>query len=497
MTVPTLTTGNILLSFGVAALAVVSWKLVSILINIVSSPLRNIPGPPNSSWVYGNMKEIFKEEHTVMHEAWVATYGNTIKYKEWFSRNKLCTVDTRALNYILSHSNKYQKSSVARFILGEVLGDGLFVVEGEQHRKQLCQFWRNEISKSGEPARINVLNGLNKMTLDVIGLAGFNYDFDALNIDGKPNELNQAFSVMFRSLESFSMFSLLKAFIPALRLIPDSRSQRIANARKVMRRMGMKLITKKKSEILRLAADGEKEKGNLQSRDVLTLLIKANMATDLPESHRLSDEDVLAPSLSPAMRRRATRRLSNIPTENPTIDELNELPYLDAVVRETMRVHAPIPSTVRVAMTDDAIPLDTPFVDVHGQVQDSIRVRKGDPIFIPILAMNRSKALWGEDAFEFKPERWESVPDAVQQIPGVWANQLSFLGGPRACIGYRFSVTEMKALIFALVRSFEFELAVPPEEVIKKSTPVQHPLVRSEMSKGGQLPLLIKPYHRI
>lgn len=75
---------------------------------------------------------------------------------------------------------------------------------------------------------------------------------------------------------------------------PDSRSQRIANARKVMRRMGMKLITKKKSEILRLAADGEKEKGNLQSRDVLTLLIKANMATDLPESHRLSDEDVLA-----------------------------------------------------------------------------------------------------------------------------------------------------------------------------------------------------------
>nr|BAK09450.1 cytochrome P450 [Postia placenta] len=546
MTVPTLTTGNILLSFGVAALAVVSWKLVSILINIVLSPLRNIPGPPNSSWVYGNMKEIFKEEHTVMHEAWVATYGNTIKYKEWFSRNKLCTVDTRALNYILSHSNKYQKSSVARFILGEVLGDGLFVVEGEQHRKQrrimnpgfgpsqirelneifvekaqkLCQVWRNEISKSGESARINVLNGLNKMTLDVIGLAGFNYDFDALNIDGKPNELNQAFSVMFRSLESFSMFSLLKAFIPALRLIPDSRSQRIANARKVMRRMGMKLITKKKSEILRLAADGEKEKGNLQSRDVLTLLIKANMATDLPESHRLSDEDVLAQvptflvaghetssnatawclyalTQAPEVQQKLREELWNIPTENPTMDELNELPYLDAVVRETMRVHAPIPSTVRVAMTDDAIPLDTPFVDVHGQVQDSIRVRKGDPIFIPILAMNRSKALWGEDAFEFKPERWESVPDAVQQIPGVWANQLSFLGGPRACIGYRFSVTEMKALIFALVRSFEFELAVPPEEVIKKSTPVQHPLVRSEMSKGGQLPLLIKPYHRI
>lgn len=55
----------------------------------------------------------------------------------------------------------------------------------------------------------------------------------------------------------------------------------------------------------------------------------------------------------------------------------------------------------------------------------------------------------------------------------------------------------MKALIFALVRAFEFELAVPPEEIIKKSTAVQRPLVRSEMVKGCQLPLLIKPYHTV
>lgn len=74
---------------------------------------------------------------------------------------------------------------------------------------------------------------------------------------------------------------------------------------------------------------------------------------------------------------------------------------------------------------------------------------------------------------------------------------MSFLGGPRACIGYRFSLIEMKALIFALVRAFEFELAVPPEEIIKKSTAVQRPLVRSEMVKGCQLPLLIKPYHTV
>ena len=35
------------------------------------------------------------------------------------------------------------------------------------------------------------------------------------------------------------------------------------------------------------------------------------------------------------------------------MDELNALPYLDAVVRETMRVHAPVPSSIRIATRDD------------------------------------------------------------------------------------------------------------------------------------------------
>jgi len=72
----------------------------------------------------------------------------------------------------------------------------------------------------------------------------------------------------------------------------------------------------------------------------------------------------------------------------------------------------------------------------------SIRVSKGDPIFIPILAINRSEAIWGADAAEFKPERWASLPDAASQVPGVWGHLMTFIGGPRACIGYRFSLVE-------------------------------------------------------
>jgi hypothetical protein len=55
------------------------------------------------------------------------------------------------------------------------------------------------------------------------------------------------------------------------------------------------------------------------------------------------------------------------------MDELESLTYLDYVVREVLRLHAPIPSSVRVAMKDDLLPLSKPFVDRRGHVQDGIR----------------------------------------------------------------------------------------------------------------------------
>jgi cytochrome P450 len=69
--------------------------------------------------------------------------------------------------------------------------------------------------------------------------------------------------------------------------------------------------------------------------------------------------------------------LLSVSTDSPTMDDMNGLPYLDAVVREALRVHAPVPATVRIAMKDDVIPLDTPFVDKNGVLRGSIRYSMG------------------------------------------------------------------------------------------------------------------------
>jgi len=193
------------------------------------------------------------------------------------------------------------------------------------------------------------------------------------------------------------------------------------------------------------------------------------------------------------VQRRLRAELLGVGTDTPTMDELSALPYLDAVVAETLRVHAPVPQSGRVAKRDDVVPLATPFVDKKGRVQDSIRVPKGTFAIIPIMAVNKSKAIWGEDADEFRPERWEKLPEGAASIPGVWGHILTFLGGPRACIGYRFSLVEMKALIFVLVRAFEFSLAVPADEIVAKSVVVRRPYLRSDQKKGVQMPLVLKP----
>ncbi|KAJ8699267.1 hypothetical protein PTI98_002399 [Pleurotus ostreatus] len=498
------------------------FKLLAFLYHELTSSVRLLPGPPSTSWIYGNLKEISNLEDSRLHEEWGRAYGHTTQYKGILGMVRMCTTDPKAVNHILMHPDIYQKPAANRHALASILGEGsLLVVEGGKHKTQrktmnpafgliqtrylteifiekaieLRDVWASHIGESGS-AQIDALSWMSRTALDVIGLAGFNYKFDALI--GEPNELSQAFSTVFQTSVKFEVFSLLQNFFPLYGL---SKQRQVATA-------GVALAEK----------DGIDN--GLQSRSLLSLLVKANMSASVPDHQKMSDEDVIDQvatfiaaghettgtgttwalfALTQNLRVQAQLReeVLGVVTDTPSMEELSALPYLDAVIRETMRLYAPLPSTTRVADVDDILPLSTPLTDSKGDVHRSIVLKKGQWVSIPVLAMNRSKSIWGEDAWEFKPERWQSPPDAAHDIPGIWGNTLTFMGGPRACIGWRFAVTEMKALLFTLVRSFELELAVPPEEIVGKlSAVVYRPMVKSNREAGNVLPLIIKPYQR-
>ncbi|KAG9090365.1 hypothetical protein FS749_000611 [Ceratobasidium sp. UAMH 11750] len=97
---------------------------------------------------------------------------------------------------------------------------------------------------------------------------------------------------------------------------------------------------------------------------------------------------------------------------------------------------------------------------------------------------------------EFKPERWDNLPPAVKDMPGVWGHLMTFVHGNQSCIGYRFAVVEIKALLYSLVRSIEFSID-PEIEIVGKSGIVTRPCVKSQPNQGNQMPLICKPITRL
>lgn len=87
------------------------------------------------------------------------------------------------------------------------------------------------------------------------------------------------------------------------------------------------------------------------------------------------------------------------------IDSLDSLPFLDAVVRETLRLSPPVHGTIREATSDDLIPISDPVILRNGTVVQKggfISIRKGSYVHIPIEGLNFSEDVWGKDARVFK-----------------------------------------------------------------------------------------------
>ncbi|KAJ7775381.1 cytochrome P450 [Mycena metata] len=507
-----------------------------------SSPIRHFPGPKNHSWIVGNFFDMADEAPVTTR--WREEFGPHFQFRGLLNKRILYTSDTKAIDHIVANTNLYGKGPVGVRAIRNLLGNGILSVEGDPHKKQrrllnpafgtaqirrlteifverslqLRDVWSREITKSAatgdqkDSARIEITGWVRRVTLDMIGHAGFNYQFNALEPQGKPSELNQAFTDLFHSPNARMGFALrgAQAMIPLLRFLPLPGQKVVKNAKAKMYDISQELLRDGKTAVK--AAGGDKDFSS--GRDLFSLLLKANMAADVPGKSRLSDEDVIAQiptffvaghettstaitwalyalSQNQSAQNKLRKELMTVSTDNPTMEELNALPYLENVVRETLRAHTPLVSVRRAAMVDDILPLSMPYTDPTGVVHDSLPITKGQEIYLPLLAVNTDKALWGEDAAEFKPERWDHLPEAVKAIPSVWSHLMTFFAGPHNCIGFRFSLAEQKALLFTLIRAFEFELAIPASE-IGSTGALQRPFLLAEREKGDQMPLIVK-----
>ena len=143
---------------------------------------------------------------------------------------------------------------------------------------------------------------------------------------------------------------------------------------------------------------------------------------------------------------------STIGKTHPTRADIRKIPYLDSVIKESLRLFPPVPLNSRQAIRDTILPTG------GGPDGDSpILVRKGEVVVISQYVNSRRKNIYGADCDDFRPERWET-PDTAGSYG--WA-YFPFSGGPRTCLGRDFATMEVAYTVARLLQSFDLELPEP------------------------------------
>ncbi|KAK3388707.1 cytochrome P450 [Sordaria brevicollis] len=425
-----------------------------------------------------------------------------------FGDSMLITKPAPLADILVHHPYDFAKHETIRNFLRPILGDGLVVVEGDQHKflrkntqpafkfghiKELYPtMWTkalemnsalkkelSELATNGNDTRIEINAWASKVTLDIIGIAAFGRDFHTMKKDDDPLVRNYA-DLLEPGPSKFAYFFLTLNF-PRwfIDLFPWEVSRRFNETTTDINKICGQLVRDKKAAIEKLSED---------HFDILSLLIKSNnfseaelvdqLLTFLAAGHETTSsaftwatyELAKNPEMQSTLRSEVRRALPGFPHFVPGQDIagiLEHLPYLNAIMNETLRLYPTVPMTVRTATVDTTV-LGHP-------------IKKGTEIMMSPWIVNRYTDNWGNNSTEFRPERWidqegtHIAEDGTEQptmkpnnTGGVASNyaQMTFIHGPRSCIGQGFAKAELRCLLAAFVLTFEWELGMDEKDIM-------------------------------
>ncbi|KAH8597871.1 putative cytochrome P450 alkane hydroxylase [Bisporella sp. PMI_857] len=131
--------------------------------------------------------------------------------------------------------------------------------------------------------------------------------------------------------------------------------------------------------------------------------------------------------------------------KKPNYDTIKSMRYLKNVLSESLRLYPVVPSNARFANKDTKLPRGG-----GPDGQSPVYIPKGSAVAYNVFCMHRRKDIYGPDADEFRPERW----DPERGLRPGWG-YLPFNGGPRICVGQQFALTEASYTIIRLLQEFK------------------------------------------
>ncbi|KAJ8469955.1 hypothetical protein ONZ45_g16713 [Pleurotus djamor] len=504
--------------------------------------VSRLPSVPSSisHWMFGHELLVFVHDASQMYSTWAQSLGRVFRLSAaLFHPDIVVVTDHRAIHHIFSLIDLYGKDRAFRQLISLAVGRGIVWAEGSEYatQKRLLSpaftaeavkdmapdviqcaeeleskltAYVNSHADNGKTVLIDVIDQFSACALDIFGRVGLCHDFGALKAipitsnhvgvrvqsETDATRILHAWTQLIHSSRQFSAF-FMRVVIRAFPIISD------------LPLPGMKSVS---SQTIQQLAKPLLEKAlrdchsDHQGKDILSILVREgsgltedqiiqNMSTLLTAGHETVAGTVafILYELARSPTDQARLRQELLERGLALYNDIDKLPYLDAVVKEGFRLHPASPITERVALADDVIPLSEPIQAQDGTLFESLHVKKGQVFVIPFKAINTCESVWGSDGSAFRPTRWLNEPGVENggiplpsQLPQGWSGLVSFSDGPRRCLGIKLGIFEVKVLVATLIRSLSFRAT--GQIVRTVPLPTLQPVVGDI---GGILPLFI------
>ncbi|KAJ3499852.1 hypothetical protein NLJ89_g10052 [Agrocybe chaxingu] len=139
--------------------------------------------------------------------------------------------------------------------------------------------------------------------------------------------------------------------------------------------------------------------------------------------------------------------------------QVKNLPYMDACINESLRLHSTSALGLPRVVPEGGLTIDDHYFP------------PGTVLSVPSFTIHRDKRIWGDDVDDFRPERWFE-----QNQADIQKTFNPFSIGPRACVGRNLAYLELQLIIASIMRRYDIVLESPDQKLETREGFLRKPL---------------------
>eukprot|EP00644_Phytophthora_capsici_P009777 jgi/Phyca11/9285/fgenesh1_pm.PHYCAscaffold_35_\ len=355
---------------------------------------------------------------------------------------------------LVTQFKSFGKGEYVHQVLSDLLGDGIFAVDGhkwmQQRKRPENVHTLNEILQRAMETResVELFRLFNRFTFETISEIAFGVKFGGLATE-KEHPVETAFN--------YAQQRLFERFLEPTWLWKLQRWLHVGGEREL--KAHLEIIDKTCYDIISRSIN-ERHLGDIRDghkRNIISLVLDGASDDEAKEPDPKYLRDIVVsfmtagrdsttaaltwffyavsqhPKVESKIRQEITAKIPELMSgdiPSPSLAQVNELVYLEATVKESLRLYPAVPSNIREAL-DDVV------------LCDGTVVKAGEAVSWSSYSMGRMPHVWGPDAKEFKPERWID-PDTGKLVAVSPYKFTLFNAGLRSCLGTKLAMMEVK-----------------------------------------------------